>query len=239
MGIESPLLREFQLNPQIKWKKTAKICPNPQLKQWKLTKWCSNFCCRETLVKSPENLQTIAFLLKSVIFIYFDKTVLCLFRVTGVCLHQKSYGTIGADLQGKLLQATIFSNVHTTPFWGGGWLWTSWFHPEGCQSQVSKGVGCSWRTAWGSAPSGKDVVPWGHTVVWTKTASEDDQRVHINNTFLIWSKPVTQPMKPHNRWVLLNTTMKSFKPTLNENVVNHISSNLSKEQWWWFFLQPS
>lgn len=71
VGIESPLLRELQLNFQIKWKKTAKIFPNPQLKQWKDQTWCSNFCCRETLIKSPENLKTSAFLLESLTFIYF------------------------------------------------------------------------------------------------------------------------------------------------------------------------
>ena len=73
-GIESSVLCGFQLNPQIRWKKTAKICPNPQLKQWKYPTWCSHFWCRETLINSPENLQTSALLLKSVTFIYFEET---------------------------------------------------------------------------------------------------------------------------------------------------------------------
>lgn len=36
-GIESPLLWGFQLNPQVKWKKTTKIYANPQVKTVKMT----------------------------------------------------------------------------------------------------------------------------------------------------------------------------------------------------------
>lgn len=37
VGIESSLLWRFQLKSQVKWKKTTKIYPNPQVKRVKLT----------------------------------------------------------------------------------------------------------------------------------------------------------------------------------------------------------